>query len=375
MNQKRVGQILKEAREERKLTVKDVAKDTNIAHKYIIALETEDYSQFPAETFALGFLKNYASYLKLDNGMLMNLYRGEQIEESQAPLEELTKPTSTGFIDIDKNHIMTFISIVLVCIAGYIAYLSFTETSGIPSDELSSSKEEKVNAAEIGIPSKIQFVNQSVPDGKSIPFILTEDRGVSFSVSNQQCKIFIKSVEEGRDPSKNKAEIGFNIFPEKEIYYFKTVVGDETILSSKISELSKLRRDVRIYTQAVTEKSAKVLVTLGQEREGTNRVNNNQPVGDVPIQVSLFFNKNSYVEFVIDGQLGERGIVASGEIKTLEAKDRLEIKVGDGGAVEMIQNGKERVQLGRPGKLVKKIFVRTQNPYDSTQSIIKELGE
>lgn len=368
MNQKRVGQILKEAREERKLTVKDVSKETNIAIKYIIALETEDYSQFPAETFALGFLKNYAAYLKLDNSMLMNLYRGEQIEESQAPLEELTKPTSSNYVD--KNQIITAISIVLLLVAAYFAYLSFADSSGISQEE---NKQIGTNKkSEAGIPSKIQFVNQSLPEGKSIPFILTEDRGVSFSVSNQQCKIFIKSVEEGRNPGKNKAEIGFNIFPEKEIYYFKTIVGEESILNPKIPELSKLRRDVRIYTQAVTEKSAKVLVTLGQEREGKSE---NQPVGDVPIQVTLFFNKNSYVEFVIDGQPGERGIVSSGEIKSLEAKDRLEIKVGDGGAVEMIQNGKDRVQLGRPGKLVKKIFVRTQNPYDSTQSIIKELGE
>lgn len=370
MNQKRVGQILKEAREERKLTIKDVSKDTNIALKYIIALETEDYSQFPAETFALGFLKNYAAYLKLDNAMLMNLYRGEQIEESQAPLEELTKPTRTNYMD--KNQMVTAISIFLVCVAGYLLYLSFSDSSGIPDEQLADDTSRSKQVVENGIPSTIQFVSQSVPEGSSIPFILTEDRGVSFSVNNQQCKIFIKSVQEGRDADKNRAEIGFNIFPEKEIYYFKTIVGEEVVLNPKIPELSKLRRDIRIYTQAVTEKSAKLLVTLGQEREGNTT---KQPVGDVPIQVSLFFNKSSYVEFVIDGQLGERGIIASGEVKSLEAKDRLEIKVGDGGAVEMIQNGKERVQLGRPGKLVKKIFVRTQNPYDSTQSIIKELGE
>lgn len=370
MNQKRVGQILREAREEKKLSVKDVSKDTNIAIKYIIALETEDYSQFPAETFALGFLKNYASYLKLDNAMLLNLYRGEQIEESQAPLEELTKPTSASYVD--KNQLITAISIVLIGIAGYLAYLSFTDQSGVSQDQVSD-ETNRVKDPEIGIPGSIQFVNQSLPEGTSVPFILTEERGVSFSVNNQQCKIFIKSVQEGRDADKNKAELGFNIFPEKEIYTFKSMVGEEVVLNPRIPELSKLRRDIRIYTQAVTEKSAKVLVTLGQERAGTPT--NKQPVGDVPIQVTLFFNKNSYVEFVVDGQLGERGIVASGEVKALEARDRLEIKVGDGGAVEMIQNGKERVQLGKPGKLVKKIFVRTQNPYDSTQSIIKELGE
>jgi transcriptional regulator with XRE-family HTH domain len=368
LNQKRVGQILKEAREEKKLTVKEVAKDTNISVKYIIALETEDYSQFPAETFALGFLKNYATYLKLDNGMLMNLYRGEQIEESQAPLEELTKPTSSTLMD--KNQVVTGISIFLILVAVYIAYLSFSDSSGISEDQLNDDAIGAVDK-DLPIPASIQFVNQSVPEGTSVPFILTEDRGVSFSVSNQQCKIFIKSVQEGRDADKNKAEIGFNIFPEKEVYTFKSVVGEETILNPKISELANLRRDIRIYTQAVTEKSAKIMVTLGQEREGVVA----KPVGDVPIQVTLLFNKNSYVEFIIDGQLGERGIVSSGEMKTLEARDRLEIKVGDGGAVEMIQNGKEKTLLGKPGKLVKKIFVRTQNPYDSTQSIIKELGE
>jgi len=371
LNQKRVGQILREAREEKKLSVKDVSKDTNIAMKYIIALETEDYSQFPAETFALGFLKNYATYLKLDNAMLMNLYRGEQIEESQAPLEELTKPTSTFYFD--KNQIITAASILLLIVAAYIGYLSFTEDSrGMSEGNLVSVNSDTDSSSEFTIPSSIIFVTQSVPEGKSVPFILTEDRGVNFSVNNQQCKIFIKTVEEGREPGKNKATIGFNIFPEKEIYFFKTAVGEETILSPRISELSKLRRDVRVYTQAVTEKSAKVLVTLGQVREEGAF---NTPIGDVPIQVTLFFNKNSYVEFVIDGQMGERGIVQSGEIKNLEARDRLEIKVGDGGAVEMIQNGKERVQLGKPGKLVKKIFIRTQNPYDSTQYIIKELGE
>ncbi len=362
LNTKRVGQILKEAREERKLTVKDVSKETNIATKYIIALETEDYSQFPAETFALGFLKNYASYLKLDTGLLLNLYRGEQIEESQAPLEELTRPTSSS-LSLDRNKILIFLSFLMIAVSAYVIYISFQESNEIVSEEDATESISPVSESEI--PSGIVFSSKSVPENASIPFILTGDGGVTFSVNNQQCKIFIKGVENG------KANLGFNIFPEKNVYFFQAGEGDETLLSYRISELSNLRRDVKIVTQAVTEKSAKILVSLKEEREGVAI----KPVGDVPIQVTLFFNKPSYVEFVIDGQRGESGLVQSGEIKNLEARDRLEIKVGDGSAVEMIQNGKDRVVLGKPGKLIKKIFVRTQNPYDSTQSIIKELGE
>ena len=73
---KRVGAYLKEAREAKKLSIKEVARQTNITGKYLEALENEDYSQFPGETYALGFLRNYSEFLNLDTDHLMQLYRG-----------------------------------------------------------------------------------------------------------------------------------------------------------------------------------------------------------------------------------------------------------------------------------------------------------
>ncbi|EMK23180.1 helix-turn-helix domain-containing protein [Leptospira kirschneri] len=371
MNQKRVGQILREAREEKKLSVKDVARETNISVKYILALETEDYSQFPGETFTMGFLKNYGGYLKLDTGQLINLYRGEKIEESQAPLEELTRPTASYYtkINVDKNKIFTIASVLIILISAYLIIDSFI---GPSSDDDSVEESGK----KLDIPENIDFLSRSIPENRSESFILTPDKGVSFSVSNQQCKLFIDSVEKGG--AVNTAVLAFNVYPELTVYKFRLSEGQEKILSYTIPEISSLRRNVRIISQAVTENSAKVLVTLSdeeQKQENNNSVDNTKTLGDVPIQVTLFFNKPSYAEFIIDGQMGFRGLVQTGENRSLEAKDRLELKVGDGSAVEMIQNGKPKITLGRPGKLVKKIFVKTQNPYDSTQSIIKELGE
>ncbi|EMY77136.1 DNA-binding helix-turn-helix protein [Leptospira weilii serovar Ranarum str. ICFT] len=369
MNQKRVGQILREAREEKKLSVKDVAKETNISVKYILALETEDYSQFPGETFTMGFLKNYGSYLKLDTGQLINLYRGEKIEESQAPLEELTRPTASYYtkINLDKNKIFTIASVLIILISAYLIIDSFMS----PSSEDDAVEE---SGKKLDIPENIDFLSRSIPENRSESFILTPDKGVSFSVSNQQCKLFIDSVEKGG--ALNAAVLAFNVYPELTVYKFRLNEGQEKVLSYTIPEISSLRRNVRIIAQAVTENSAKVLVTLSdEEQKQENNNDNTKTLGDVPIQVTLFFNKASYAELIIDGQMGFRGLVQAGETRSLEAKDRLELKVGDGSAVEMIQNGKPKITLGRPGKLVKKIFVKTQNPYDSTQSIIKELGE
>jgi transcriptional regulator with XRE-family HTH domain len=370
---KRVGQILREVREEKNLSVKDVSRDTNIAIKFVIALENEDYAQFPAETFTIGFLKNYSDYLKLDTAGMMNLYRGEQLVESQQPLEELTKPTVKMIaLELKSNKLLPLGIILGVCLAVSLVYY-FSENSDSSATVESNTPVETTenpNPVNPSLIPDISYIQQSVPENSSVPFTLTPEQGFKFSVNNQQCKIFIKGVK--KVDGENFATIGFNIFPEKKVYTFDSKVGSESVLSYNNPELTSLRREIKIVTQAVTDNSAKIMVRLSGEAKPDS---NNKPIGDVPIQVTLYFIRSSYVEFIIDGQTGERGLVSSGETKQLEARDRLEIKVGDGGAVEMIQNGKEKVKLGRPGRLAKKIFLKAPSPYDNTQFIIKELGE
>lgn len=371
---KRVGQILRESREERNLSVRDVSKDTNIAMKFILALENEDYSQFPAETFVIGFLKTYSDYLKLDTATILNNYRNQQIEENQQPLEELTKPTVKMIaLEIERNKafIPYIIGVLFLGIFLVVLFYDNNQDTTDPSKVKNTSDVEiDKNANNSTIPLDVTFIPQSVPEGASVPLTLTPEQGATFSVNNQQCKMFIRSVT--NKGGENIANIGFNINPERKVFTFEIKVNEEYTLSYHNPELENLRREIKVKAQAITEKSAKVLVTLSDEKTGSTK----QPSGDVPIQVTLYFIKSSYAEFVIDGQPGEKGrVIPSGEVKTLEARDRLELKIGDGGAVEMVQNGKERVRLGKPGKIIKKEFFKVPNPYDNTQFIIKERGE
>lgn len=368
---KRVGQILKEAREEKNLTVRDVSKETNIAVKFLLALENEDYSQFPAETFVLGFLKTYADFLKLDSAQILQLYRGQQAEESQQPLQEITQPTMKIIaLEIEKNKaILPFILIGLIFLAVLVFSFFYNDGSSLetrtnqPIENTSSKPETNT------IPTEIDFTQQSVPENGAVPFTLTLEQGYSFSVNNQQCKIFIKGVSETSEGKK--AVIGFNVSPERKVYTFEVKLDEEVKLSYENPELENLRREVIVKAQSITENSAKVLVSLGKEREGSS----SSPVGDVPIQVTLFFIKSTYGEFSSDGQVGERRLFHAGEKINLEARNRLELKVGDGSAVEISQNGKERVKLARANKVTKKIYFKVPNPYDSSQFIIKEQGD
>lgn len=81
--------ILIKSREEKGLTIAQVAYETNISKKYIEALEEEDFQVFPAEAYLLGFLRNYAEFLGIEYQGIIAEYRNCLLREEPTPLSEL----------------------------------------------------------------------------------------------------------------------------------------------------------------------------------------------------------------------------------------------------------------------------------------------
>ncbi|HHY05393.1 MAG TPA: helix-turn-helix domain-containing protein [Clostridia bacterium] len=63
----RLGDILKTARLEKKLTLEQVEKDTNIRQEFIEAMEKESWDFFSEYVYLRSFLRTYCRYLELDN--------------------------------------------------------------------------------------------------------------------------------------------------------------------------------------------------------------------------------------------------------------------------------------------------------------------
>lgn len=61
-----VGQILREAREKRQLSVARVNQETRMSPEVIRALEEDDHSSFVSDTYLKGFLRQYAQFLGLN---------------------------------------------------------------------------------------------------------------------------------------------------------------------------------------------------------------------------------------------------------------------------------------------------------------------
>jgi cytoskeletal protein RodZ len=89
-----LGDKLKSTRETKGYTFDDISRETNIATRYLEALETENFAVFPGEPYLQGFLRNYGEYLGLDTEELFSLYRALKIQEQPVPVEQLLRSPS-----------------------------------------------------------------------------------------------------------------------------------------------------------------------------------------------------------------------------------------------------------------------------------------
>lgn len=69
-----IGQILKNAREKKGLSVEELESSTHIVAKFIKALENEEFDTLPGEIYVKGFIKNLSDKLSLDADTVLERY-------------------------------------------------------------------------------------------------------------------------------------------------------------------------------------------------------------------------------------------------------------------------------------------------------------
>lgn len=70
-----LGDLLRETREQKKLSLEDVEQGTNIRKLYIKSIEDGDYDKLPGEVFLKGFIKTYGKFLGLNSLELIEQYK------------------------------------------------------------------------------------------------------------------------------------------------------------------------------------------------------------------------------------------------------------------------------------------------------------
>jgi cytoskeletal protein RodZ len=96
MESESIGEILREARHQKKLSLEEASRATKIKLEILEKLESDEFDRLAAPMYTKGFLKLYAEYLGLDSQFVVDSYlrsqgglrrQGLQVETEKAARE------------------------------------------------------------------------------------------------------------------------------------------------------------------------------------------------------------------------------------------------------------------------------------------------
>ncbi|HEX3911040.1 MAG TPA: helix-turn-helix domain-containing protein [Solirubrobacteraceae bacterium] len=91
-----IGETLRDARMRARIDVSEIEAKTKIRAKYLRALENEEWGLLPGPTFVKSFLRTYAEALDLDGKALVEEYRLNNENPSDALLEPIVSRPDRG---------------------------------------------------------------------------------------------------------------------------------------------------------------------------------------------------------------------------------------------------------------------------------------
>ncbi len=295
---KTVGQILKEERAKKNLTLEEIEQATKIRKKILQSLENGDWKSLPSTTFVKGLIKNYGRYLGLDQNELIAFYRREFDEKKEVKKIVQTGKVKTGGFRLTPQLVTTsIIGVAVLLVVGYlfIQYQSFT---GPPLLEVTEPKDNtKANSSEVNLVGRTWEDSVLKVNGEEVQF----SPGGTFS------------LPVGLNP-------GVNVI---------TVTA-----ANRFGKISTVKRTVVVEvvkTTQVTTSEVGVSIVIKISPEPTN----------------LLVESDGTKEF--------EGILLAGSEKTFIAKDRIRVVTKNAGSTNVIYLGNQET-LGKSGEEAEKVY-------------------
>jgi len=410
------GSVLKKEREKRKLSLNDISEETKININYLKAIEADDYSIFPGETYIIGFIRNYARALGLDPLEIVSLYKSSKIQEftqkenieekieyvkpTPKPKKEVSKkiePIDLNVTEINENELpeikprrkikseetteevkplspipikpKIFINPVLIFVAlGAILFITLLFIF-IKNISRSKSKDIYVDLAEL---KYLEFER----DILKYDFALSEYYKIKLG-DKFHAVMFEKSV-----PLQEKKEQ--TTFTNFLFYFDGDMLTEVTLNKTKPVDFDMdgtldLEIKVNSLNNELLNAEIKKLhefVTISNLAQTSNVTSTNKMLSKVgktnlkpiPVKQKIIFEgivkERTYVKAFIDGVEQEGKIYYPKEKIYFEANDVMQLKIGNAGGIDVKINGKP-YKIGRRGEIANKVIKWEQDPYDN----------
>lgn len=113
------GEQLREAREARGITLREISDHTRIPLRYLEAIENDDYKPLPGGIFNRSFIKKYANYIGFDENEALSGYARTARDQGSAADEVSTTPhLSNVYTDSGSNRSPLITLLLMAVILG-----------------------------------------------------------------------------------------------------------------------------------------------------------------------------------------------------------------------------------------------------------------
>ncbi|MGI8810940.1 MAG: helix-turn-helix domain-containing protein [Pyrinomonadaceae bacterium] len=216
-----LGEKLRQAREERGISISEVAEQTRISPQYLQSMENDDYKPLPGGIFNKGFLKSYARYVGYDEHEALQEYsqmvataEASQDDEFKAYRPEVLTDEHAGASPLPTiifaGVILTLMTVGLLYLVRYV----INRPDSAPSVVTNANTNANLQSAAIETPAqplndsppsmesvKVEFKTTSDPiwlssisDGKSLVTTISADKPISFEPRQSLRLAYSKSL-------------------------------------------------------------------------------------------------------------------------------------------------------------------------------------
>ena len=200
-----LGEKLRQAREERGISINEVAEQTRISPHYLDLIEQDDYRTLPGGIFNKGFIKSFAKYVGVDEGEALQDYTtlitqqtGENSDEPKTYKPEVLTDDRSG-----SSMIPTVIFAVIILglmTAGILALVNYIQNN--PSVLTTSSNTNSANANTNSANANAANTNTANTNAAA-PLPATNEIKVEFKALSE--KVSVEATVDGKRASKEIA--------------------------------------------------------------------------------------------------------------------------------------------------------------------------
>ncbi|SDL62832.1 helix-turn-helix domain-containing protein [Halarsenatibacter silvermanii] len=341
------GKRLKEKREELGLSIEDIEENTKIRKKYIIALENDNYEEIPGLVYARAFIKNYSSFLGLDEEEILEEFdRWRHLEDVDDELEGSRRRIKRSRQDSDEGVISRFFSFsprvllaafILVLIAGGVTYnLVIMNGNGdmeAEPDDIPAVIEEEEE------PEDIEEVDEE-----------TEDLTLEDELVMQELEQYQIDLEEDFNGDMSEVELENGFDEEMDEFDYEAISEPEVeeIDLQEDEELEELVEDPD--AEEVPDDELEAIDDENAETE------TEEEPEEIASEVEIIITERAWLSISVDGENVFEGILEAGEEEIYEPENSFEIRTGNAGGVELTVAGEEMGTMGETGEVVEEEF-------------------